>query len=190
MSTKEKIIDIVVEMLKNNISYDNISMNKVAEKAGIGKSTIYEYFDSKNDLLAIATEELANTIISGTKQFDISKYDFHEAFVKQISLLLGLKIYRNFAFNFFQINHDYLNDKKEMVQNCLIMLSEDLKIRFMTIFTKGILNNIIKENLFNQNSLMLKNIIIGTLISCDEHQEVSNEMIAEKLYNAIVKILN
>ena len=48
--TKDKILDCTIEMLKAG-DMDTLSMSKIAAKAEIGKSTIYEYFPSKEELV-------------------------------------------------------------------------------------------------------------------------------------------
>lgn len=188
ISTKDKIIDIVTDMLINNINYDEISMNKVAEKVGIGKSTIYEYFNSKNDLLALATSNLADNIISNTKSFNIDEYNFKESFIKQIISLFELRNYRNFAFDFFKNNQDYLKDKNDIIKNCLLQVTEVLKDRFLLIFEKGINEGIISKNKLNEETNMIKGIIIGTVISYEE--SINDIDLANHLYNTILKICN
>lgn len=53
MKTKEKILSAVMSIY---MEYDvqGITMKRVAEKAGIGKSTVYEYFDNKEHMMAEA----------------------------------------------------------------------------------------------------------------------------------------
>lgn len=51
MTTREKILVAVMEIY-NDLGVQGLTMKKVSEKAGIGKSTVYEYFDSKDQLMS------------------------------------------------------------------------------------------------------------------------------------------
>ena len=187
-STKDKIIEIVIELLKNNVSFDDISMNKVAENVGIGKSTIYEYFESKNDLLSSATLRLADCIISDTSSFDIDKYNFKESFIRQILALLKLREYKNFAFEFFKNNHNYLTEKKEVFAERLKKITDVLKDRFTIILDKGITEKlIIKDNYYGETN-MIKSLIIGAIVSNQNEQE--DENLSVDVYNTILKLCN
>jgi len=50
-STKDKIIDALATLIKNDEDIKNISISKIAELANIGKSTVYEHFASKKELM-------------------------------------------------------------------------------------------------------------------------------------------
>ena len=62
MSTKDKIVDTVIELLQQNVKYEEISMTMVAEKVGIGKSTIYDYFNTKSELLIVSVYKYINIL--------------------------------------------------------------------------------------------------------------------------------
>lgn len=51
MTTKDKIIDVLATLLRQDENIQNISIAKIAELANIGKSTVYEHFDSKETLI-------------------------------------------------------------------------------------------------------------------------------------------
>lgn len=53
MTTREKILVAVMETY-SDLGVQGLTLKKVAESAGIGKSTVYEYFDSKDQLMSQA----------------------------------------------------------------------------------------------------------------------------------------
>lgn len=62
-SKYDRIIDAFQELLENE-DIQHISVNQIAQKAGIGKGSIYYYFSSKNDILkALIKKIYTNTII-------------------------------------------------------------------------------------------------------------------------------
>lgn len=47
---KERILDALLELMKENHSLSAITVSLIAERAGIGKGTVYEYFSSKEEI--------------------------------------------------------------------------------------------------------------------------------------------
>lgn len=62
MNSKEKILSAVVKIFISD-GIEGLTMKKIAVEAGIGKSTVYEYFDSKETLLAESIIFTANKFI-------------------------------------------------------------------------------------------------------------------------------
>lgn len=67
MTTKERILAAVgVIFMKEDV--EGITMKKVADQAGIGKSTVYEYFESKDRMIAEAIIYVSNQFIDAFYQ--------------------------------------------------------------------------------------------------------------------------
>lgn len=49
-SKKDAIFEATIELL-NEIGFSNITMSKIGKRAGVSSSTIYVYFDNKEDML-------------------------------------------------------------------------------------------------------------------------------------------
>lgn len=88
---REEIIDAaIVEFCENG--YDRAKMEEIAHRANIGKSTIYEYFPSKLDLLTATGDFLLNKIILDVNQLLTAKRPVRQAisdYLVYISSLLG-----------------------------------------------------------------------------------------------------
>ena len=160
----------------------------VAEKTGIGKSTIYEHFESKNDLLSSSTLKLADCIINETSSFDINEYNFKDSFIKQIIALLNLRHLKNFAFEFFKNNHNYLTEKKDIFERCLNNITSVLKERFTLILDKGVKENLIIKEKYYSEANMIKSLIIGAIVSNKNEQE--DEKLSIEVYNTLIKLCN
>ena len=50
MDTKEKIVNSAIELFKE-MGYDQVSIPKICEKAGITKGTFYYYFQNKGEVI-------------------------------------------------------------------------------------------------------------------------------------------
>lgn len=59
---RERIMNAMQELLTNDSS-QNISVNDIAKKAGIGKGSIYYYFASKNDILDAIIERAYSRVL-------------------------------------------------------------------------------------------------------------------------------
>jgi len=51
LSTKDKILDAVISYIQEHPTLNQLSVSKIAQRAGLGKSTVYDYFDTKDALL-------------------------------------------------------------------------------------------------------------------------------------------
>jgi AcrR family transcriptional regulator len=64
--TREKIIIKAIQLFSEN-GLGSVSMQVIAEKADIGKGTIYNYFKNKDILLAECVEKILNEIIASVQ---------------------------------------------------------------------------------------------------------------------------
>ena len=63
MNRRQDILDSLLEIFSKRGFSDNFTMKELAEKANIGKSTIYEYFETKEDLSNQAINRLVERSI-------------------------------------------------------------------------------------------------------------------------------
>ncbi|MBE0700534.1 MAG: TetR family transcriptional regulator, partial [Acholeplasmataceae bacterium] len=105
-STKDKILGVVIEYIKNDTSYEKITLSKVAKSANIGKSTVYEYFGSKDELIEETCRFLLmhyQAILFGT----LEAATFEAAFREQIKkILLVMKDAQNIMEIILNKHHD------------------------------------------------------------------------------------
>ncbi len=169
-SKKSAIINAASSMFQQK-GYHETKMNEIAQKAGIGKGTVYEYFSSKQELfeevciiklneLYLSIEEIANKKISfKSKVIEIFKHKF-----KNMNVQKGL------AESFFaQGDLISVRIKKAFFEN---MYKTYMKIIY--IIQEGIDERIIKEDI---NIEMMASYIIG----------VSNQYLGMKLFYLDVK---
>jgi len=87
LTTKDRILSVLVDHIKTGTNLSNLSLSQIAAEAEIGKSTVYEYFSSKDEM------------IGETFRFLLEKYDcilsaeleqktFKLAFIEQIKRIL------------------------------------------------------------------------------------------------------
>lgn len=191
MSTKDKIVDTVIELLKQNVKYEEISMTMVAEKVGIGKSTIYDYFNTKSELLIVSVYKYINILEQDLLSFNLNEYNFHDAFIEQLNKFLNNNITPDFALAFITDNKTLFTDDLNKVGLYLNNIQKKISNRFIDIFQKGIEEKIIKINNTENIEYLLNSMILGAIaVKCKLNQENKDINIFESLYDAIVKILN
>lgn len=99
-SKRHAVIQAATRLFLNN-NYRSVSMDKVAQAAPVSKATLYNHFDSKNDLVAAVVRELCESLLQTISQ-TLSTNDDVELNLKKIATALvdllyspeGLAIYR------------------------------------------------------------------------------------------------
>ena len=87
MSTKDKILEVVVDFIKSRTPIESITLSKVAKQADIGKSTVYEHFSNKEEMIKETYQFLLDEY-SKILFEDISETTFKEALFKQLNHIL------------------------------------------------------------------------------------------------------
>lgn len=90
---RRREICLVAINLFSQKGYDKVSIKEIAEASGIGKGTIYEYFESKKDILIKSTKQFCIEIMDNMflKNMDFSKpIDAIEIFAKETTKMFKI----------------------------------------------------------------------------------------------------
>ena len=186
--TKDKILDCTIEMLKAG-DMDILSMSKIAAKAEIGKSTIYEYFTSKEELVKDALK----------REIDISLDDF-------LSVKMGKTLYESYLNHMkkgLEIAEDAIklvgypstnnisfmnkNEIEEMVSGALLPVLE----RLTEIYFQGIEEKtIIPKRDLSSKLYVLVGFFKGMLLEKYKHNIPDDEFIDDLYENLLVLVNN
>ena len=185
--TKNKILDCTIEMLKCG-DMDTLSMSKIATKAEIGKSTIYEYFPSKEELVKSALK----------REIDISLEDF-------LSVKMGKTLYESYyahmkkgleiAQDAIQLvgfpstnNISFMNKEEidEMVSGALLPVFE----RLTEIYFQGVNEGTITPKRdFSDKLYVLAAFFKGMLLEKYKHNIPDEEFLSD-LYENVLLLVN
>jgi TetR/AcrR family transcriptional repressor of mexJK operon len=66
-SKRQAIMQAATRLFLTN-NYRSVSMDKIAQAAPVSKATLYNYFDSKNDLLVAVVHEICASIVQAVTQ--------------------------------------------------------------------------------------------------------------------------
>lgn len=190
LTTKDKILDAIIAYIKEEPSLDHVSMTQIAQRAGIGKSTVYDYFETKDALVEEAylylIEKYSKTLLS-----EIPEQTYKEALIHQLKNILTVmkdaKLIMDAIMNADK-NMGLFNFK--VCQTKIMSIRADMGKRFSEIFRLGY-----KEgNLDNLKKPYLPNVI-QAIISGLMFQYVNNKMIISEedlmnlIYEELTKII-
>lgn len=159
--TCSNILKSVINELKNG-NFENISMAKIANDVNIGKSTIYEYYSSKEELIASALEmimdDILNRILSISLEGnfeEVCKNHIYELFLlaKENNVFHSFMLKKNLSITFgersFQIMDNVIKLLKERCNDIINLCDKKITARFLakpyiySAFLNGIIFNYI-----------------------------------------------
>lgn len=85
--TDQKITETFLALL-DTVGYQKISVSAIVKKARINRSTFYEHFLDKEDLMAQVQTRLITKIVEGLPEVTVLKLDDHELIDSRINLLI------------------------------------------------------------------------------------------------------
>ena len=185
--TKNKILDCTIEMLKAG-DMDTLSMSKIASKAEIGKSTIYEYFPSKEDLIKQALKRVIDIALEDFLSVKMGNtlYESYYAHMKKgleiakdAIKLVGYPSANNISF----MNKEEIN---EMVSGALLPVFE----RLTEIYFQGVEEKTITPKRdFSTKLYVLAAFFKGMLLEKYKHNIPDDEFM-EDLYENLLVLVN
>ena len=196
MNRRQDILDALLEIFSKKGVSDNFTMKELAEKANIGKSTIYEYFETKEDLLDQAVNRLVDRAIERIYAInDLDKLNFEQLIKRELSMLLNLSIESQYILSVVNVNnHQGLSETcKESMHDKIMDIRNHYEERFKLIFLKGI-----EEGLFTMKDAMDNHALVNALIAGSvvtvmndrvniDESDVNQHI--DKIYQGILKLI-
>lgn len=88
---KKKILEAAFELMNRNEEGKNITMDRIAKHANVGKATLFKYFGSKDNLIHEVFQHVINQLIDSAKEIMAEDKPFEETLIalsqNKISLL-------------------------------------------------------------------------------------------------------
>lgn len=93
---KENIFNATIQLI-NEIGFSETSMSKIAKKAGVSPSTIYVYFENKNDMInklyLTVKQKMSQQVVYGIDASTSVKAGFESVFRNYLNFILNYKDY-------------------------------------------------------------------------------------------------
>lgn len=195
---KTLIYNAVLEIIKERGFSSKIRISDIAEKANIGKGTVYEYFNNKDEILGGAIISFIDRIMQeALYDKDETELDFKASLAKLINKALNT-IKRNYNIQSLFISQNIGSMLSLEMKMKIMSRLEGVKLAYGEVFTdiikKGIYEGVIKKDIDDFSVLSAKVIIIPVIMEYIREGGVENynnvEELTEKLYNVILKILS
>ena len=87
LKTKKNLYDGLLEVMKDK-TFEDIKVSNICEKAMTNRSTFYDHFSDKYELLSSLMEDLKNELIKTLENNDKENTSLKEYYMKMIELLL------------------------------------------------------------------------------------------------------
>ena len=190
--TKDKIIQVLVEHIKQGKNLNEISLSKVAQEAEIGKSTVYEHFKNKEEM------------ISSTYAYLLHKYQqillepivmasFKEAFIAQIKrILCVMSDAKSIMDAIMNTQLDGIPSLSLEHQKLMENIQEQMNLRFTDIMTLGIQSNEIQvQNITPFTKNIIQALISGLLLQYVKGEmDLNDDGICELVYQQVLKAIS
>lgn len=189
-----RMYDAVIRLLEEGEDASSIRVSTITDRAGIGKGTAYDYFDSKEDIVASAVVFHIRRVFRLLEQ-ELEKRD---SFEEQLSWLLAeIDRESNRKYCFIRMVHILTDNSEFSLQIRRRMMSESLE-RYHPVKVFG---NILKRGMDRQEirsdlpmEFMVYSIFSGLLtymlsITTEEYFRVSPEMMKLFVYRQITEQL-
>ena len=152
---KKEILDKALDLFMEN-GYEDVTFQKIADKCGVTRTTLYIYFKNKKEIFAWSIKQLTNEIESSLLKIIDNRDLSYEERLKSVLHTILQKCVDNYRL--FVITHNYKlqlkntgKKKKKIVQRRIIRLRHLLSTVIIDGITSG---NFKKVNVHEANELI------------------------------------
>jgi AcrR family transcriptional regulator len=194
LSRKEQIIEAALKIFTVKGFTADFTMSSLAKNLDIGKSTIYEYFDNKDDIIKAAIMkylddrfEVVNTL------FQVEAVSFEEAFKQQLKTLLCVAsesrtLIETLSPGFFKKLPDSVQAE---VKARMEAARNSMQKGFEMIFTRAAKEGIISIELSQEKSMVVTAMVIGSImLFSDSRTNLILDSFVDEIYLSALKVLN
>lgn len=190
--TKHRIIQVLVEHIKQGNNLNELSLSKIAQEAEIGKSTLYEHFKNKEEMISSTYAYLLEQYKQILLQ-PIEMTTFKRTFTIQIErILCVMKDAKSIMDAIMNIQLEGIPTLKQEHQALMETIQVEMNLRFIEIMKLAIDSHEIDPTKLHPHvKYVIQALISGLLLAyIKEDMNLSDEGICELIYNQVLKALN
>jgi AcrR family transcriptional regulator len=194
LNRKDQIIEAVILKFQEEGFSTDLTITEIAKSVNIGKSTVYEYFKSKDDVIKEALVKMSD--LNTDRIFNIENIEnmkFEEAFKAQLVILFHIASESRMMFEVF--SKDFKNQLPLAIQGELMEKMHEVKElieqRFVMIMIKGVNEGLISIDQDPVSVNVISGLVVGSMLrysDADTNLDI-NEFV-DKVFEAVVKLGN
>lgn len=187
-TTKDKILSAVISYIKEGLT-DQISLAKIASDAEIGKSTVYEYFKSKEEMI----EETYRYLLSRYESIlleDVSNMTFKGAFIEQLERNLIVMEDAATIMDMLMNHHaDQFYKFGKSLEPRVVDLQQQIQKRFEAILRMGVSEGVIAPRIPKPyDRYVIQAIMTGLMFQYVNHKmEIDRNQLLELIYQEVIE---
>lgn len=187
-TTKDRILSAVVSYIKEGLT-DQISLAKIASDAEIGKSTVYEHFKSKEEMI----EETYRYLLSQYESIllkDISEMTFKGAFIEQLERnLIVMEDARTIMDMLMNHHADQFYKFGKSLEPKVLELQSKIASRFESIMKLGVIEGIIAPRIPKPyDRYVIQAIMTGLMFQyVNQKMEIERDQLLELIYHEVIE---
>jgi len=178
---EKEIVKAAYEIFQIN-GYHNAKMKTIADKAGIGKGTLYEYFKSKKELFETSMIFSMEKGFEGIKEVLNLDLGFREKVIEYFKYKKNYMKNQNTIFESFFSNRELISDK---VRDTFFCSMSNHYYDIMVIVEEGIKEGVVRQDadkdILTSCILSISNQHLGINSLGDKNSEVDFEKIIDSL---------
>ncbi len=194
MNRKDQIIEAVIKRFQEEGFSTDLTITEIARSVDIGKSTVYEYFKSKDDVIKEALLKMSE--LNSERIFSIEGIEsmkFEEAFKLQLEILFEIASESRMMFEVF--SKDFQNQLPAAIQEDLMIKMVEVKDlveqRFVLIMIKGVTEGLISMDQDPISVNVMSGLVIGSMLRySDSDTNLDIHKFVDRVYQAVLKIGN
>lgn len=193
---KELIYEEVLSMLNDRVDYKSITLSEVAKRCNMGKSTIYEYFTSKDEMVFNSIIYYLNQMIKFfSNNFKISTFRVSlKVFIKAVAITMKANYWMVMPWTFLDNYAPFLTEENsDTITEMLYKCKEVIMTLFTRICQKGEEEGPLYKIEENNVNFAFNGIICSLTEEIDSEYDLDSEeakKIIEDLCSCVVKQLN
>lgn len=198
LSRKEDILDALGDIIQAKGINANFTISELAHKVDIGKSTIYEYFKTKDELLS---EAMIRVFKNAMEQIEERRLDpsksFEESLKDELSFAFDLATGSSYIFKFLtpDFRDTIPSNMKGQFAEYMRKTTKQYEELFRNLVAKGIEEGVLKPGNLSVQAALFASIVSGSIqyVARAENEQaipVDHEELIHGVYDTILHIFN
>jgi AcrR family transcriptional regulator len=190
-TAKEKLLHTLVDYIKKGEDIEKVALSKIAHDADIGKSTVYEYFESKEQMI-IETYRYLLKHYENILLADLEAMDFKGALFEELSrILLVLKDARTLMEAIMKVPHHQELRIDIALKDEIQTIQKSMEKRFANIMYLGAVEGIYPyREPQKETPYVIRAIISGLLFQfMNDEMDMTEEELLHLIYREIIRLV-